>query len=202
MNNIHQNIAIVVLAAGASSRMGDTKQLLPWRDTTLLGQALKTAKDSAADSVTLVLGANAEEIRKGIPEKQIDITVNSRWQSGLGSSIACGMKFLLEKNKALKGILIMLADQPLIDTAYLNTMIAEFGKVGKQIIATSYKRRAGVPAIFGPPYFQSLKQLEDDFGAKHIIDSNPDQVLVLEPGDKTVDIDTKSEYKNLITKYS
>ena len=181
--------------------MGGTKQLLPWKDTTLLGQSLRTAGDSKAGSLAVVLGANAEAIQKGISEEKVDVVINSDWQSGLGSSIACGTDFLLGKNKQLEGILIMLADQPLIDTTYLNTMMANFRKAEEKIIATAYEHRAGVPALFGTTYFKPLMELQDDFGAKHIIDNNADQLLVLDPGDKTVDVDTKFEYNKLITKY-
>jgi molybdenum cofactor cytidylyltransferase len=118
-----KNIAILILAAGASSRMGRTKQLLPWQDTTLLGSAIRTARDSNAKSVAVVLGANAESIRgrvnvgRGV-KTDADFVENTAWETGLGSSIACGTEFLIEKKIVYDGILIMLADQPLIDTEY------------------------------------------------------------------------------------
>lgn len=195
--DILQNIAILILAAGASSRMGKTKQLLPWEDTTLLGNAIRKAKDTNAKSVVVVLGAHAKSIRREVQEN-VDFVENTIWASGLGSSIACGTEFLMRKRNKTNGILIMLADQPLIDTPYLNSMMSAFDAGQKEIIATAYKNRAGVPALFAKSYFEKLTKLDDDFGAKKIIDRHDADVLVLDPGKKTVDIDTKSEYENII----
>ncbi len=193
-----KNIAILILAAGGSSRMGQSKQLLPWEDTTLLGNAIRKAKASDANSVVVVLGANAESIQNEIPENHIEVVVNSSWASGLGSSIACGTDFLINTKNKPNGILIMLADQPLVDTPYLNEMMATFNSKHPTIIATAYENRAGVPALFSENYYRELTKLDDDFGAKKIINSQKENVLVLDLGERTVDLDTKSDYESLI----
>lgn len=190
-------IAILILAAGASSRMGLPKQLLPWEDTTLLGSAIRKAKASDASTVVVVLGANAASIKNGITEKNVEIVENPHWSSGLGSSIARGTDFLIQSKNKTNGILILLADQPLIDTAYLNEMMAAFASDQRQIVATAYGNRAGVPALFSEDYFKELTKLDDDFGAKKILDSHKKDALILNLGQKTVDIDTKSDYENL-----
>lgn len=192
------NIAILILAAGASSRMGRTKQLLPWKNTTLLGNAIHTAKTSRASLVTVVLGANAKSIQKEIAQNDIEIIENTVWQSGLGSSIAVGTKFLLKSHPKTNAILVMLADQPLVDADYLNTMLIAFNENGNGV-ATAYKNRAGVPALFPASYFGKLITLGDDFGAQDIINDPNESFSVLEPGIKTRDIDTKSDYEDLIS---
>ena len=192
-----RNIAILILAAGASSRMGETKQLLPWEDTTLLGNAIQTAQASDADSVTVVLGANATAIRKEIPQTSFRFIENAEWRTGLGSSIACGTKSLSKSLTKVESILVMLADQPLIDTVYLNAMLTAFRKTDRGV-ATAYNNRAGVPALFPESYFKRLATLHDDSGAKDIINNVEEGFLVLQPGPKTRDIDTKSDYKKLI----
>lgn len=194
-----KSIAIVILAAGASSRMEKTKQLLSYKNTTLLGHAIRSAKGSLAASVVVVLGANAARIRKEITEEDVKILENKNWKRGLGSSIAYGANFLTHAEKIPDGILVMLADQPLIDTAYLNAMIAAF-EAGQEIVATDYGNRAGVPALFGASHYAKLIRLEDDYGARHIIDGHGQGVMVLDPQNKTVDIDTKSDYDQLIKK--
>lgn len=194
-----QNIAILILAAGASCRMGRTKQLLAWEGTTLLGNAIEAAKASKASSVVVVLGANSESIQKKIEVNGIEIVENKKWKSGLGSSIACGIKFLLKTHPKITAVLVMLADQPLIDTVYLNAMIATFNESGKGV-ATRYNSKAGVPALFPRANFEKLATLQDDFGAKNIINGPKEIFSVLNPGHKTRDIDTKSDYKKLINK--
>ncbi len=192
-----KNIAIILLAAGASTRMGQPKQLLPWKSTSLLGDAIRKAKTSKAKSVVVVLGANMESIRKEILENDVEIIENRYWESGLGSSIACGTDFLLKEKNKPNGILIMLADQPMIDTTYLNAMMAAFDQEQKVIIATAYENRAGVPALFPDNYYEELTKLDDDFGAKKIIDNYKENVSILDLGQITVDIDTISDYKKL-----
>lgn len=191
-----ENIGLLILAAGASSRMGETKQLLSWEDTTLLGNAIQTAKACGTNSVTVVLGANAAIIQKQLVQSSIQIVENTEWQTGLGSSIACGTKFILQSKPDTEAILVMLADQPLIDTAYLNIMLAAYSNNDKAV-ATAYKHKAGVPALFPKSYFRKLLTLDDDYGAKKIINSPSENFLVVEPGLKTRDIDTKSDYEDL-----
>lgn len=164
-----KNIAILILAAGSSSRMGQPKQLLPWKDTTLLGNAIRNATTSTAKAIYVVLGANAKRIQKEIVDGEIEVIENPDWQHGIGSSIGIGMKMLLKKDNDFDGILIMLADQPLIDKDYLNLMITSFYSQREHIIATAYKNRAGVPALFYKAYFNELADLKNDFGAKEQI---------------------------------
>jgi len=199
MEILNPNIAILILAAGSSSRMGEPKQLLAWKDTTLLENAIKNALASQCKVVSVVLGANAKAIRKQISEYQIEVIENTSWKSGLGTSIATGVDTLSDKTPDIDGLLVMLADQPLIDTVYLNLMIESFVKHRKPIIATAYKSRAGVPALFDKKYFDELVQLSaDDYGAKKIINRSNSEVFIIDPKYKSIDIDTPSEYLNLI----
>jgi len=195
-----KNIAILILAAGSSSRMGQPKQLLPWKDTTLLGNAIHNGTTSMAKAIYVVLGANAKSIRKEIMDSEIEVIENPDWQHGIGSSIAIGIKMLLKKDNDFDGILIMLADQPLIDKDYLNLMIISFYSQRERIIATAYKNRAGVPALFDKAYCNELADLKNDFGAKELIDQSKGKIFTINPNNKSVDIDTQSEYQNLIKK--
>ncbi|MEO0528512.1 MAG: nucleotidyltransferase family protein, partial [Bacteroidota bacterium] len=127
MGKTEHNIAILILAAGGSTRMGNTiKQLLPWKNTTLLGHAISEAKASNALEVMVVLGAHAHRIRKEINEEEVLTAIHVDWESGLGSSLAFGMRQLWNRNTPLEGVLVMLVDQPLINSDYINRMIALF----------------------------------------------------------------------------
>ena len=195
-----QNIALLILAAGSSTRMGKPKQLLPWNGTTLLGNAINNALASRSKNVVVVLGSRAEVIRSEILVDGIETVENSNWRLGLGNSIATGIKFLLKKTEDFDGVLIMLADQPLIDTDYLNLMITLFYDVPQSIVATAYENRAGVPALFHRRYFNVLAGLEEDYGAKEIIEHNETEVYKIDPTEKSFDIDTQSQYQYLIKK--
>ena len=191
------NIAILVMAAGTSSRMKGIKQLLPWGESTLLENALKNANSSKAQRVLTVLGAYKKEILDSISLGKQDYIYNPNWKSGLGNSIACGTRHLLDSDKEYKGILVLLADQPLIDYRYLDTLIAQFLDSPNSIVATDYGNRVGVPAVFAATHFKELLQLGADFGAKEIIKAHGSEVLKISANGKELDIDTQEEYERV-----
>ena len=188
-------IAIIILAAGASSRMGKIKQLLPWKQTTLIGNAIEQALDSKADAVFVVLGANYQLISKEIKQENITIIYNKNWTLGMGSSIVCAMDFFDKKHKKYDGVLITLVDQPLIDVIYFNMLINKF--IDNNIIASKYKNRVGVPAIFSLKYFNELRQLNGDIGARNLILKHINDVKKIDAFDKIQDIDSIESYEHL-----
>ncbi|MGB5820594.1 MAG: nucleotidyltransferase family protein [Saonia sp.] len=200
MADTKANIAILILAAGASKRMGATiKQLLPWNTTTLLGNAINTARKSSANQSIVVLGAHASVVKSEIKNlEQVAITHNTDWKLGMGSSIACGVRNLLQRSTPLDGVLVVLADQPLIDTDYLNHMIDHFNE--KDIIATDYGERKGVPALFGKAYFSELVKLNADYGAKDILERHKEHIFAIKPYGKEIDVDTLEDYHKLSKK--
>lgn len=191
-----QNILILILAAGESSRMGKhIKQLLPWKNTTLLGNAIHQAKASIASTTIVVLGAYQEEIKAKLGIEASMIVSNTNWKNGLGSSLAAGIAHFVSHPNSYDAVLICLADQPFIDTNYLNEMMAVWTENPSKIITTQYKKRSGVPAIFGKEYFLELAKLNKDFGAKDIIASHKDVILALDSEGKEIDIDSWETYK-------
>ena len=188
--------AVLILAAGSSSRMGRPKQLLPWGKTTLLQNALESAKASHGDEIIVVLGSNSEIIEKTLPSDVVSV-INTDWRNGMGSSISCGMHYLLKSKTKFNAVLVLLGDQPLIDSKYLNSMFSIFQSNEKEIVATDYKGRAGVPALFGGNYFKQLGQLNADFGAKELLAKNMVNIHLLKAGAKTADIDTETDYIKL-----
>ena len=193
------NIAILILAAGESSRMGDhIKQILPWRSTNLLGFAVEQANASIANATYVVLGAHQETIMAEVPLGATQIIQNANWSDGLGSSIACGINFILSRPIMPDAVLIMLADQPLIDTNYLNKMVGNWIGNRSRIITTQYEKGSGVPAIFGKKYFSELQGLDQDHGAKDLIALHSDAILAINPEGKQIDVDTWETYQDLI----
>jgi len=190
------DIAIIILAAGCSSRMGQAKQLLPWGHTTLIGHSIKQAVDSDARKIFVVLGANYDKIESAIKGLPIIIIKNKQWQQGMGTSISAAIKEI--KSLPLEGTLFMLADQPQVDVELLNNLIISFKNSTKPIIATSYKNGAGVPAVFGKRYFEQLAQLSGDEGAKHLIANNRSDTKIIMPPNSLVDLDKMEDYTKLL----
>lgn len=196
MDNMN-SIAVLVLAAGKSSRMKDIKQLLKINNKTLLETALENGKKINPDNVFCVLGAHAEKIKKETSTKNITYIFNNNFEKGLSSSIVCGVNYIAKEHSNLTSILILLADQPKIDFQFLNELVSFYQKNTTKIVASSYGDKKGVPAIFPKIYFEKLKLLKGDKGAKDFLNSNNIDVASINSL-KLIDIDTKEDYINFL----
>lgn len=192
------------MAAGESQRMKGIKQLLPWKGTTLLGHTINTLKNVQQKFVFVVLGAYQEEIMNAfnLNNEGVSIIENTNWKDGLGSSIACGVKHVLNSDQAFDGFLICLADQPLLDYNYYKTIITEFNSGKKTIVASKYKGKIGVPALFHKTIASELLTLKADYGAKEILSKHATQITVVNPEELVRDIDTNEQYLELYNKYN
>lgn len=191
------SIDIAILAAGAATRMGQPKQLLSWRGSTVIGTVLSTAKALRPQALTVVLGAHADAIREELPA---DTTLcdNADWATGLGSSIALAARRALESSSA-DALLILLADQPLLaeDQEFLPSMIALHGQNPSDIIAADYEGRYGVPAIFPRSFWPTLALLTGDQGARALLNDGSQVLKSLPIGGLGLDIDTPADYADL-----
>ncbi|MCR8669234.1 nucleotidyltransferase family protein [Aestuariibaculum sp. M13] len=189
-------IALVILAAGASKRMEKPKQLLPWGDSTLIEHSIKTALRVKGSPVFVVLGANFEILSEQIESYPIEVIHNSDWKQGLGTSISKAVKYITDFKLNFDGILFLLADQPFITTDYLEQIIANYKPNKAQIIATSYiEGEKGVPVLFDAEYVSELESLTEDVGAKRVLKANESKVEILFNDIKNIDLDTQTEYK-------
>lgn len=185
-------VSVIILAAGSSSRMGQSKQLLPWKDGTLLSHAVMTAIDSRAGHVYVVLGNNEIEHRKAIKETPVTVVSNPLWQKGMGTSIKAGLK----QAKDSGAVLIMVCDMPFVTSQHLNNLIEHHDKTNSPIIASKYLETIGVPALFSKEVFDELMKINDDEGAKNVIMKNDPAIVLLKSG---VDLDTPDDYRNALS---
>lgn len=185
---------VILLAAGSSSRLGQPKQLLPWGEKTLIEHQLNTLAETG-EPVILVLGANAGQIRSSIQKTGAKIVVNHLWESGMASSIACGIMTLQNYYPDANGTLIALVDQPLVPLSHYMALLNTFQEGNRQIIAsTSQEGWLGVPVIFDQCYFGELKNLQGEKGAKTLIQKYATQIKALECNAIIKDIDTWETY--------
>ena len=194
----NSNFGIILLAAGSSSRLGRPKQLLKFHSHTLLQHSLKIAIASNANKIVVVLGANAENIKKEIDYKNIHIAVNSRWQEGMASSIRCGINAMIEINPSMEGVIIMVCDQPHTSTILLNTLLATYQQTKKEIVASGYENIIGTPVFFHRSLFTELLQLTGDMGARRLILQYANKVEVVPFPEGKIDIDTEQDYRKLL----
>ncbi|OEJ99005.1 hypothetical protein A8C32_07440 [Flavivirga aquatica] len=193
------NISIIILAAGQSSRMGRIKQLLPYEKSTLLEVTIHNALASKANNVYCVLGANSGLIKKEIKEPEVTFINNPNWKSGLSSSIVSGIKHLQTLKEHSDAVLITLADQPHVDSAYIDSLINLYQDNQGEIIASAYENKKGVPAIFPITIIDKLLKLEGDKGAKSFLNNSEYNIITLELESFQIfrDIDTPEDYKKL-----
>lgn len=195
-------LAVLILAAGNSSRMGVPKQLLKWKTSTLLQHAIDTVKQVDHDKAVLVLGAHFDDITSQMDTSGVTVVYNEHWEKGLGNSISCGMNFIIESLSQIDSVLILLADQPLIDADFLNDMINTHHLYSDHIICTQYENhKKGVPALFNKTYFEELSQLNHDKGARELLNKQSRNILFLDGTALISDIDTMEQYETLYKRF-
>lgn len=194
--------ALLLLAAGVSSRLGQPKQLLRYEGQTLLRRAAETAVASGCQPLVLVTGALHEELLPEIAGLPFEVVRNDAWAEGMGSSIRAGMTALARitaLQKPLSAVLLMLCDQPLLTAGHLRELIARQRETGRAAVASAYAGTMGVPAVFGSALFEQLSTLGGSKGAGPLLASLPlDQVATLDFPTGEADIDTMAQYELLL----
>ncbi|HBB18120.1 MAG: molybdenum cofactor cytidylyltransferase [Syntrophus sp. RIFOXYC2_FULL_54_9] len=189
-------ISAIVLAAGESKRMGRPKQMLAWQGKTLLRHVLESLITSDADEIILVLGHEAEAVRKSATELQIKVVINPDYKQGMASSLRQGLLALDPRSEAF---LVLLADQPGIGPDIINHMIREFQQANPKrgIVRPVYHGLRGHPVLIGAQYLQEARQLQGDVGARQILMNHPEDILEIDVDQDVVlkDIDTPEEYQ-------
>ena len=184
------SLAAIVLAAGASTRMGEPKQLLTFRGKRLVEHVASEALAASFEPVVVVLGAEAEQVKPSLVALPVVVVENADWASGMGSSISAGMKALPECD----GVAILLADQPLVTTAHLREMRGSFCG---DIVAARYNDRVSVPAIFPKRLFGTLAALRGHEGARSILRDPDEQVVAFDLPEAAMDVDTPGDWAAL-----
>jgi len=185
-------VSCLILAAGEASRMGSAKQLLPFGEKTLLQWVIETALQVDFEEIRLVLGAHREKIMPSLRHYPISFTHNPHWKEGMGTSIAVGMKEIVPESEA---VLIMLGDQPFVGPDHLKALISHHKRSRKPIVASYYREKAGVPALFTREKFDQLQQLKGKEGAGRMIRESQPEVYRLGFEGAAIDIDTPEDYQ-------
>lgn len=184
-------IGVIVLAAGSSTRMGSPKQLMDFRGKPLLRHAAEIAFASPCSPVAIVLGARAETIAPVLEGLPVRVIVNPRWAEGMGTSIQAGLDALAAES--LDGVILTLADQPLISPMHLYQLTEVQARTGLPIVAAQYAGTAGVPVLFMRQMFDTLRALEPEAGCKGVILSHRTSAAMLPLPEAATDIDTRED---------
>ncbi|MEH2467598.1 nucleotidyltransferase family protein [Nostoc sp.] len=199
IDNKKSTIAIMILAAGASTRMGTPKQLLLYQGRSFLQYIIEMAIASVCQPVVVVLGANAEQIHPQIKQLPVRVVKNLDWACGMGTSIKSGIELLNNLPQKIEAVVITLCDQPFVSYQIINQLVDAYYSQKKPIIACEYAGTLGVPSLFSQIFFSELAALKETSGAKKVINNNLNEVFSIPFPLGNIDIDTPKDYKQLLS---
>ena len=157
-------VVAVILAAGLSRRLGRSKQLLPWRGTTLLGYTIDVVRAAGVPDIAVVLGHNAAAVRTAVADRAVVFIQNADYASGQGTSVACGARWA--QQRGCRRVIFLPCDQPLLTATHLVTLLAAdpsaaacMPRVGQQ--PTS-------PVVWGAQTFAALTQVSGQSGGRQL----------------------------------
>lgn len=181
-----------MLAAGGSTRFGSPKQLLVYAGESLIRRAARSALDSGAYPVVVVLGAHAAEVAAAVADlDRLRIVINQDWQTGIASSLCSGVRAIAAES-GCDAALVILADQPKVDALSLRKLLSAFD-AEHRIVASCYGDTIGVPAIFGREHFDEILSLRGDAGAGRWFRQRKADVTCVPLEAAALDIDTISD---------
>ncbi|MGA7525529.1 MAG: nucleotidyltransferase family protein [Acidobacteriaceae bacterium] len=189
--------AAVVLAAGASTRLGQAKQLIELDGESLLRRTARLALEAGCAPVVVVLGYEAERIAAELTDLSVEPVVNPEWRQGMGSSLRCGVAAPVICRIMPTNILLLVCDQPRLTVDHLRALLAHHAAESVAITASQYAGRMGVPAVFAAGIVPELLQCTGDQGARELIRLDATRVqLVPWPGG-AIDIDRPEDREDL-----
>ena len=188
------NYAAIILAAGSSSRMGRSKQMLEVDGEKLLIKATRAALEAGLKDVIVVIGHYEEIHRKVLDHQPVEIVYNPSWPSGMGNSLKTGLSHLMTNHPTVDAVIVLVCDQPHLSGEVLTALIRRYEETGKPIVASRYSGMPGVPALFDKTFFGKLAGIPDEEGAKKIILRHPSDAVTVDFPGGAVDLDTIEDY--------
>ena len=184
----------IVLAAGSSRRMGVQKLLLPFGGKTVITHIVDQLLESSIDRVHVVVGNQAERVSREISDRPVSIVINANYESGMLSSVRCGLQSL---PRQCRTVLVALGDQPSMTSELINQMLHSFRASEKSILVPLYKGRRGHPILFSIVHRDNVLTHYDDVGLRGLLHSHPDDVYELTVSTSSVlmDMDYPADYR-------
>ncbi len=192
---VHKRVSAVILAAGESTRMGEAKLLLPWGETTVLGRTIANVQAAALFESLVVSGAGAEAVTAIAAEAGLSFVFNAHYAAGeMLSSLQAAIPHLSPQSEA---VLVMLADQPLVEAETINEIIAAFWRGEGDIIAPQFASRRGNPVLIGRRHFEELLALPPGSAPRDLLRNHAVYLLPVQSPSVLQDIDDPQTYRRL-----
>ena len=191
--------ALLVLAAGASRRLGEAKQLLRINGESLVRQAVRAGLSTAPAQALLVLGASPRDIAAEVGDLPVTPLICPDWQAGLGASLARGLGAL---DDDVAGALVLVCDQPALDATHLQALVAAWRQDPACAAASAYAGVLGVPALLPRAWFEQLSAGRDDRGARTLLRHHASRVFAVAAPALAQDLDTPSQREDWLGRSS
>jgi molybdenum cofactor cytidylyltransferase len=192
--------ALVLLAAGGSTRMGRPKQLLDLGGRTMLRHIVDATLAAPVAPFVVVLGSEAKVIRGSLSGAAVHVVANADWDEGIGSSIRAGIGAVRSLAPAASGVVIALGDQPGLDAGKIGKLLREQRRSRRKIAAAKVEGVLQPPVYFSSDYFEELLALKGDEGAKSLLKTHAEDVEAVSMA-HLWDIDTGEDYSAFIARY-
>jgi len=192
------SLHILVLAAGASTRLGQPKQLVKLGGRPVLHRVVSTAVGIAGHSVTVVIGAHAKDLSHLLGHSPASVIVNREWEEGMASSIRRG---LASMPAGCDAVMILLGDQVAVTTDDLKRLVSSWKEQDSVIATATYERHVGVPAIFPRVCFSELAELRGDNGARLVLERNNYRLVRVPMPNAAIDLDTPEDLAALTERF-
>jgi molybdenum cofactor cytidylyltransferase len=194
--------AAVILAAGGSKRLGRTKQLEPWGDSTLLGHVVSRTSEFPVDEVWVVLGHDMDAILERTDLGDAYVIQNLEWEEGIASSLRVALDALTRLSRCDQA-LIVIGDQPDIPVEVVEELMSSHTKERRPVTLPKYRYNLGNPVIVDRSLWARVMSLEGDEGAQRLWQAHPEwvnEVWFSDTGPR--DVDTEADVAELKPRHS
>ncbi len=198
VREVRRRVAAVVLAAGESRRMGRNKLLLPWGDTTVLGQTIANALASGVAEVIVVVGHEGEAVARaaGVPGVSA-ILWNQDYAKGMLTSVQAAVRHL---PPTIEAMIVVLGDQPMVEPHVFDALLDAYAASPLGFVAPSHHGQRGNPVLIDRRHFAELLALPPEAAPRALLQRHPDDLLTIEVDTAAVlhDLDRPEDYERWV----
>jgi molybdenum cofactor cytidylyltransferase len=208
---VYEPVAGIILAAGASTRFGQPKQLLDWKGQPFVRAVAKAALEAGLSPVVVVTGANADQVELAVKDLDVLVIRNEDWNTGQAGSINAGIRALAQPHPSsarqdsptravgVGGAMFLLSDQPQVTTSVIRALIEKHAEGLYPVVAPMVIDQRANPVLFDRITFQDLMRLEGDVGGRAILHKYRVEYLPWHDDRLLLDVDTPEMYTRLVS---